>query len=103
MDFDHSLNTAMMTLRDVLVTRRDALFISRRSRNADTDLLLRSCRLERGEREAPTTVATTAAKVDEGFSIAVLPFKCTGNIPEMAVFAEGLAEEFAGGFCDFPI
>jgi TolB-like protein len=101
-DFDHSLNTAMMTLRDVLGDEADApVYIETIPKRGYRFIAPVVPIRNEEQREAPTTVATTAAKVDEGFSIAVLPFKCTGNIPEMAVFAEGLAEEFAGGFLRF--
>ena len=102
-DFDHSLNTAMMKLRDVLGDEADApVYIETIPKRGYRFIAPVVPIGNEEQREAPSTnVATTAAKVEEGFSIAVLPFKCTGNVPEVAVFADGLAEEFASGFLRF--
>ena len=49
---------------------------------------------------ASTSVAGERSK-DEGFWVAVLPFKSTGASPELAALAEGLTEEIAAGLSRF--
>ncbi|HEY1575495.1 MAG TPA: winged helix-turn-helix domain-containing protein [Terracidiphilus sp.] len=103
-DFDHSLNTAVMKLRGALgdpanapmyvetIPRRGYRFIAPTTFVADT--------------LAPVPTADSlpapARSDDSAFTIAVLPFKCTGSDPEIASFAEGVAEEIALGLQRFP-
>ena len=43
-----------------------------------------------------------AARADEGFWIAVLPFKCAGHDADLAALSEGLSEEIVTGLSRFP-
>ena len=63
--------------------------------------------------EADRTIASAASRVarqtavadpshsEEGFWVAVLPFKCAGSNADLAVFAEALADEIVTGLCRF--
>ena len=67
---------------------------------------LRKAGLEIGEGEAsPITSSTPAisslSRADEGFWVAVLPFKFTGSDTEVATLAEGLSEEIITGLSRF--
>jgi TolB-like protein len=67
---------------------------------------LRKAGLEIGEGEAsPITSSTPAvsslSRADEGFWIAVLPFKFTGSNTEVATLADGLSEEIVTGLSRF--
>ena len=64
------------------------------------ELLAAVHRCRKGEREEPARVEA-AARREEGFWIAVLPFKFSGD-PEIAAFAEGLTEEIVTGLSRFP-
>jgi len=55
---------------------------------------------------AASRVARRAAVADpgrseEGFWVAVLPFKCAGSNADLAAFAEALADEIVTGLCRF--
>src|SRR5439155_22670019 len=54
---------------------------------------------EYSEHPAPTTIVTTSgtALVDEGFWVAVLPFKARDADPAVAALADGLSEEIVTG------
>jgi TolB-like protein/DNA-binding winged helix-turn-helix (wHTH) protein len=128
-DFEHSLNTAMMKLRDALgdlaeapvyietVPKRGYRFIapvtqpvdSRAAGTRDADLN----RAVPGMRDAPAQDAAfdgrsnmpsgnmSAARSEEGFWIAVLPFKPSGSDTSLAFWAEGLTEEIVTGLSHF--
>jgi TolB-like protein len=51
--------------------------------------------------EAGAARTSGAAHTDEGFWVAVLPFKSGGTNPELAAFAEGLSEEIVTGLSRF--
>ena len=59
----------------------------------------RCCKMEA---EAPAAVEA-AARREEGFWVAVLPFKFSGASSDIAVLAEGLNEEIVTGLSRFPI
>jgi DNA-binding winged helix-turn-helix (wHTH) protein/tetratricopeptide (TPR) repeat protein len=104
-DFDHSLNTAVMKLRGALgdpanapmyvetIPRRGYRFIAPATFVADT--VIPASAVE----PAPPPARTES---ENSYSISVLPFKCTGSDPEIASFAEGVAEEIASGLQRFP-
>jgi TolB-like protein len=48
-----------------------------------------------------TKVDSGAARAEEGFWVAVLPFKYSGGNAELATFAEGVAEDIVTGFSRF--
>ena len=53
---------------------------------------------------SPRSVAaadSAAARADEGFWVAVLPFKYTGGNPDLTALAEGLSEEIVTGLSRF--
>jgi hypothetical protein len=52
-------------------------------------------------RVARPTAAADPGRSEEGFWIAVLPFKCAGSNADLAVFAEALADEIVTGLCRF--
>jgi TolB-like protein/tRNA A-37 threonylcarbamoyl transferase component Bud32 len=55
----------------------------------------------KGEQEEPVK-AEAKVRREEGFWVAVLPFKFSGTNSEIAVFAEGLTEEIVTGLSRFP-
>lgn len=93
-DFDHSLNTAIMNVRSVLgdpasapmyvetIPKRGYRFIAPVVFIAD----------ETGPAK-PSPTSAEPRTVEDGFSLAVLPFKCTGTAAETTSFAEGLTDE----------
>jgi TolB-like protein/Tfp pilus assembly protein PilF len=48
-----------------------------------------------------TQAGSGAARADEGFWVAVLPFKCRGANPELEALAEGLTEDIGTGLSRF--
>ena len=67
---------------------------------------LRKAGLEIGEAETSLSTSTSTAvsvlsRADEGFWVAVLPFKFTGSNTEVATLAEGLSEEIITGLSRF--
>ena len=50
---------------------------------------------------SPGTTSSGAARADEGFWVAVLPFKYSGNNADLAALAEGLSEEVVTGLSRF--
>ncbi|MFI5185070.1 MAG: protein kinase, partial [Vicinamibacteria bacterium] len=50
---------------------------------------------------APAAADSGAARADEGFWVAVLPFKYTGGSADLTALAEGLSEEIVTGFSRF--
>ncbi|PYS69004.1 MAG: hypothetical protein DMF69_18345, partial [Acidobacteria bacterium] len=64
---------------------------------------LRKAGLEIGNAEQPvsaflsTPFVSSEARSDEGFWVAVLPFKFTGSNPDVATLADGLSEEIITG------
>jgi serine/threonine-protein kinase len=67
---------------------------------------LRKAGLEIPNAEIATTsstanVVSSASRADEGFWVAVLPFKFTGSNTEVATLAEGLSEEIVTGLSRF--
>ncbi len=67
---------------------------------------LRKAGLEIGEAGVAPTTSTSPAvssmsRADEGFWVAVLPFKFTGSNTEVATLAEGLSEEIITGLSRF--
>jgi len=64
--------------------------------------------LECGTADQPTAVAAAVriagvdrGRAEEGFWVAVLPFKCAGGNSDLAALAEALAEEIVTGLCRF--
>ena len=49
----------------------------------------------------PVRTASGATRADEGFWVAVLPFKYSGNNPDLKALAEGLSEEVITGLSRF--
>jgi len=49
----------------------------------------------------PSSPVYGAARRDEGFWVAVLPFKCTGGVDDLNVLAEGLSEDIMTGLSRF--
>lgn len=101
-DFDHSLNTAVMNVRSVLgdpasapmyvetIPRRGYRFIAPVVFIADENA------------PAPASeIALETTTADGEFFLAVLPFKCTGTAAETASFAEGLTDEIVSGLNRF--
>jgi TolB-like protein len=52
-------------------------------------------------RAARRTAVADPGRSEEGFWVAVLPFKCAGSNADLAVFAEALADEIVTGLCRF--
>ncbi len=50
---------------------------------------------------ARRTAVADPGRSEEGFWVAVLPFKCAGSNPDLAAFAEALADEIVTGLCRF--
>ncbi len=50
---------------------------------------------------AQSTAAVDRGRAEEGFWVAVLPFKCAGGNSDLAALAEALAEEIVTGLCRF--
>ncbi len=64
--------------------------------------------LECGTADEPTAIAAAVpiaavdrGRAEEGFWVAVLPFKCAGGNSDLAALAEALAEEIVTGLCRF--
>lgn len=105
-DFDHGLNTAMMRLRDALgdaasapvyietVPRRGYRFV------APVVAVQRNAPSAQMPKSAPHASPRPSATGD-ALSIAVLPFKVSTVIPEIAAFAEDLAAELVTGLHRF--
>ncbi len=56
---------------------------------------------EAGAAAAVTASDSGAARADEGFWVAVLPFKYSGNVADLAALAEGLTEDIVTGLSRF--
>ncbi len=54
-----------------------------------------------GSGSVATTTGSGATRADEGFWVAVLPFKCTGSNAELTALAEGLTEDIVTGLSRF--
>jgi TolB-like protein/Tfp pilus assembly protein PilF len=50
---------------------------------------------------AVSAAASDAGRAEDGFWVAVLPFKCAGSNADLAAFAEALADEIVTGLCRF--
>jgi serine/threonine protein kinase len=70
----------------------------RSSRTAQTEVIVSSSGLEKSRL---TGADSAASRADEGFWIAVLPFKFTGSSAELAPLADGLLEEIITGLSRF--
>lgn len=102
-DFDHSLNTAVMKVRSVLgdpangpmyietMPKRGYRFIAPVVFIPDDSIPATA---------AEASTETTNVVHDE-LSLAVLPFKCTGATSETTSFAEGLTDEIVSGLSGF--
>jgi TolB-like protein/tetratricopeptide (TPR) repeat protein len=106
-DVDHNLNTAINKIREALndstehphyvetLSRRGYRFIApvENVRSAVPSSL------------AAVSVASGAANAsglrDEGFWIAVLPFKSSGDLPDLAALAQGITEDIITGLSRF--
>jgi TolB-like protein/DNA-binding winged helix-turn-helix (wHTH) protein/tetratricopeptide (TPR) repeat protein len=124
-DFDHSLNTAMMKLRDALGDVADSPVyietIPKRGYRFVAPVVSVSpvvpaapvapvlpapavpappVKIEAGPKP-PVVVARRPATPDNEYSIAVLPFRFSGTLPEAATLAEVFTEEFVAGFLRF--
>jgi TolB-like protein/DNA-binding winged helix-turn-helix (wHTH) protein len=129
-DFEHSLNAAVMKLRDVLgdvadrpiyietVPKRGYRFIapvtspivSPGAKQPEAERLVRKPRGSsisgNGEMAATSNrisglAATSNARSAEGFWIAVLPFKWSGTEPHLASCADGATEDIVTGLSRF--
>jgi TolB-like protein/DNA-binding winged helix-turn-helix (wHTH) protein len=138
-DFDHSLNTAIMKLRDALgdaaeaplyvetIPKRGYRFIAPVTRDAGSaqgDPARPASRIQPASAPASGAAAAAAAsgegwnisstspnssvssvssraRAEEGFWIAVLPFKSSGSDAHLASWAEGLTEEIVTGLSRF--
>jgi TolB-like protein len=67
---------------------------------SEIDLKLKSDPAARSASIA-TTTASGAARIDEGFWVAVLPFRYSGSNSELTAFAEGLTEDVLTGLSRF--
>jgi TolB-like protein/tetratricopeptide (TPR) repeat protein len=101
-DFDHSLNTAVMKVRNVLGDPAGAPMyvetIPKRGYRFIAPVVFE------GYEPPPLAVVQASAEptpVKGEFLLAVLPFKCTGSTGETNSFAEGLTEEIAAGLARF--
>lgn len=124
-DFDHSLNTAMMKLRDALGDVADAPVyietIPKRGYRFVAPVVSVSpvapaapvapavpapavpappAKVEPAPKP-PVVVARRPATPDNQYSIAVLPFRFSGTLPEAATLAEVFTEDFVAGFLRF--
>ena len=99
-DFDHSLNTAVMNLRNVLGDPAGAPMyvetIPKRGYRFIAPVVFIADETGPGPELAPDP-----ATADDEFSLAVLPLKCTGTASETASFAEGLTDEIVSGLNRF--
>jgi TolB-like protein len=126
-DFEHSLNTAMMKLRDALgdvaeapiyietIPKRGYRFIApvtRESASAQSAAALPVSRTQSAPAQASGAIGAAAsvderlqvssrARTEESFWIAVLPFKSSGSDAPLAAWAEGLTEEIVTGLSRF--
>ena len=57
--------------------------------------------IERPTPTKPPTSASGSARMEEGFWVAVLPFKCKGSSADLNLLAEGLSEEVVAGLLRF--
>ena len=80
----------LQTARDVSNEFRDLARAGARSAPASTS-----------SARAGTVTDSVAARADEGFWVAVLPFKYTGNNEDLKGLAEGLSEEIVTGLSRF--
>lgn len=100
-DFDHSLNTAVMNLRNVLGDPAGAPMyiqtIPRRGYRFIAPVVFVP------DDTAPASPPATSAEptASGGFSLAVLPLKCTGTTSETTSFADGLTDEIVAGLSRF--
>jgi TolB-like protein len=113
-DFDHSLNTAVMKLRDALGDSADTpLFIETLPKRgyrfiAPVAMVKREARsispvMSSGatSMSLATRDGNTGALAEEGFRLTVLPFRYAGADAEVAALAEGLSEEIVAGLQRF--
>lgn len=101
-DFDHSLNTAVMKVRNVLGDPAGAPMyietIPRRGYRFVAPVVFVPDEME------PLPAAENSpepAAVEDEFALAVLPFKCSGAGSETTSFAEGLSDEIVSGLRRF--
>ena len=57
--------------------------------------------LENAKGPAAPKTSAASGHADDGFWVAVLPFKCAGGNLDLAAFAEALADEIVTGLCRF--
>ncbi len=125
-DFEHSLNAAVMKLRDALgdvadrpiyietVPKRGYRFIAPVIPSASPDEAREPVRVGATKGAAPptpsapepslfasATAAASTARTAEGFWIAVLPFKWAGTEPHLANCADGATEDIVTGLSRF--
>ena len=105
-DFDHGLNTAMMRLRDALgdaanapvyietIPKRGYRFV------APVVFIEPNAHSIQAPKSAPDP-SPRPVVADNAFSVAVLPFRVSTVVPEIAAFAEGLAAELVTGLLRF--
>ena len=102
-DFDHSLNTAVMKLRGVLGDLAGAPIYIETIPKRGYRFIAPVAFVETDAPPAPPVeIAPRPPVADNEFSIAVQPFNCTGSASELASFAQGLAEEIVAGLSHFP-
>jgi len=78
----------IQTARDIGNELRDT------ARPAESAAFIERARVSSGEGSGPTGA-------DEGFWVAVLPFKCAGPSPEVAALADGMSEGIVSGLSRF--
>lgn len=101
-DFDHSLNTAVMKVRSVLGDLAGAPMYLETIRKRGYRFIAPVVFVP--QETGPRTVEGSspgAIAGDDEFSLAVLPFKCTGTTSETTSFAEGLTDEIVSGLHRF--
>ena len=105
-DFDHGLNTAMMRLRIALGdVAEEPIYIETVPRRGYRFI---APVVSAGKDPPPPGILKPAPDArprptlpDNAFSVAVLPFKVSTVVPEIAAFAEGLAAELVSGLLRF--
>jgi TolB-like protein/Flp pilus assembly protein TadD len=107
------MEEARKALRDMLALKPNYAEVARElhGRWIDPDLVeqlmdgLRKAGLEIGDKaEAPAAVKASdsgTVRADEGFWVAMLPFKYSGNNADLTALAEGLTEEIVTGLSRF--
>jgi adenylate cyclase len=113
-DFDHSLNTAVMKLRDALGDSADSPLYIETLPKRGYRFIAPIAMVEREARSiSPVTLrgatsvplarrdGNAGVRAEEGFRLTVLPFRYAGADAEVAALADGLSEEIVAGLQRF--